>query len=133
MNNPYEPPSSVDEHEEPQRANRLKHILVFCTVAYALHVLALWGIACFHDAHNNFELREPFSSISTDFGARGLFGVALIYAFVPAFAYFACLMLLGRLIRSDRSWSMLMDIVHCSLGATLAADGVLGLSLFTTG
>lgn len=133
MNNPYEPPSSGPVKEVPQLVNRLKHTIVFCTVAYALHAFALWGIAVFLDAHNGFELREPFRSISQDFGARGLLGVALIYAIIPACAYFAGLMLFGRFIQSDRVWSMALNIAQWSLGATLAADGILGLPLFTTG
>ncbi len=61
----------------------------------------------------------------------GLLGVALVYAMAPAGAYGVCLSIVNHYVRSEKNWSKAMSIVEWSLGPTLAADGVLGLPLFT--
>ena len=133
MGNPYASPQADLDKEPQPDAKRGWDILVFCVTAYTLHVLALWGIACFHDAHIGSELREPFKAITHAFGWTGLLGVALVYAMAPAGLYGLCLSIVNHYVQSNKMWSKAMSIVQWSLGPTLVADGVLGLPLFTTG
>lgn len=91
MSNPYATPEI--EPRIPPSSERRRSIVAFCLSAYALHVVVLWGVACFHDVHTGSTLRQPFATISATYGWRGLLGVALIYAVVPVAIYLLYLMI----------------------------------------
>ncbi|TWU52040.1 hypothetical protein Poly59_36370 [Rubripirellula reticaptiva] len=131
--NPYKPPSTLLGVNASSPFWNRWDILIFCAIAYSLHVLALWGIACFHDAHVGAELREPFRSIKVHYGAVGLLGVALVYALLPAAAYLGICLVMNTVFRSRKTAARGFQILQGSLAVTLVADLILGLPLFTTG
>ena len=131
MTNPYAAPQTESE-KTPIEKSRWR-IITFCLTAYSLHVLALWGIACFHDAHVGSELKQPFNAISATFGWVGLLGVAMVYAMVPTVAYGVCFLTISQFAKTTSTWSKVLSIAQWSLVPGLVVDGILGLPLFTKG
>ncbi len=93
----------------------------------------LWGIACYHDAHVESELKPTFKLIVENFGWTGLLGVAMVYALLPAGIYAFSLKLLERWATTDNAWYWTMFLAQSSIAPGLVVDGILGLPLFTTG
>ena len=131
--NPYDPSPTSPCNLPSTPKSRLWSIVVFCTIAYTLNVLALWGIALFHEAHTGSELREPFQSIFAKFGAGGLLAVALVYAIVPGVGFAVLSAMLNRFAKSQKAWEAAWGILSTLLMVNFVIDGILGLPLFTTG
>lgn len=131
--NPYIPTPSAESELATARRSRTAGILIFCAMAYGMNVLALWGIASFHESNIHTELRTPFRSIFDAYGSFGLLTVALIYSVVPAagFATLACV--LSRYARTDKAWDSALALLSALIGANLVIDVMLGIPLFTTG
>ncbi len=132
--NPYRSPESESERNDDRSYfARRAQVLQFGVAAYVLHILAIWGIICFHEAHTGSELKPCYRFIADTCGAAGLLGVAALFAMLPAISYFFLGRFLARLTISEKSWTIISHVAQYSLGATLCADVVLGLSIFTTG
>jgi hypothetical protein len=132
--NPYKSPISESERvDDRSYMARRAQVLYFCAAAYFLHVLAIWGIACFHEVHTGSELKPCYRFIADTYGATGLLGVAALFAMIPALAYLFLGWFLARSTTSEKSWATTSHVAQYSLGVTLFADVVLGLPVFTTG
>ena len=132
--NPYRSPEFESQriHDRSYAARRAQ-VLGFSVAAYVLHILAIWGIACFHEVHTGAELKPCYRFIADTYGATGLLGVAALFAMIPALAYLSLGWFFARSTTSERSWTTTCHVAQYSLGVTLFADVVLGLPVFTTG
>ena len=113
-------------------ARRRVEILVFCAVAYVLHILAIWGIACFHEVHVGAELKPWYRFVVDTYGTIGLLGIATLFAMIPTVAFLLLGWSLARSVRSKWSWEVICLSAKASLIGTLVADIALGLPVFTT-
>jgi hypothetical protein len=132
--NPYKPTPHRHGRKRFKLVGRPREAVIYVVLAYLTNILVLWGVACFHAAQRTFELKASFKAIFESYGATGLLCVAVVYAVIPAVGCALVELLAAQCIRSDRAWSRVVDTLRpASLSVSLAADVVLGFSLFTNG
>ena len=119
IDNPYQPTITTDANGNKRFPVAVWRPWAATLSAYALHVLALWGIIWFHEVSNGAQLREPFRWIADYYGNIGLFAIGAVYAIFPALLFAAAAWWMYRRFKASEAWQSGMIVYNTVLGASL--------------